>query len=266
MTFKTMLLAASFVSISAVSAQADTPTFTARDAAYTITFSGGLDTAFTKYDVTATLPAGGPDDGTDLLPIGVSYKTGFQDATFSTTGSVSTTFAPPAAGATLALGKILNGGDGGTWGFSYATPNGPDFASSWTMSTTANGRNVLAFGGASSQHFEGCGNGFVDLGGAFTCEVSIQGDHPEGTAPGDAYITNLSSEFSIASNFVYDADTNTTLLAIGERSYDGVGPDLAFNIVETSVPEPATWTMMLLGFGGLGVAVRSRRKMAVTVA
>ena len=30
-----------------------------------------------------------------------------------------------------------------------------------------------------------------------------------------------------------------------------------------AVPEPATWAMMLVGFGGLGAAMRSRRKLAV---
>jgi len=30
------------------------------------------------------------------------------------------------------------------------------------------------------------------------------------------------------------------------------------------VPEPATWAMMLFGFGGLGAAIRSRRKQAAT--
>jgi hypothetical protein len=34
----------------------------------------------------------------------------------------------------------------------------------------------------------------------------------------------------------------------------------------TGVPEPATWTMMIVGFGGLGVAVRSRRKQAAAAA
>jgi uncharacterized membrane protein YccC len=31
----------------------------------------------------------------------------------------------------------------------------------------------------------------------------------------------------------------------------------------TSVPEPATWAMMLVGLGGIGVTMRSRRKVNV---
>jgi hypothetical protein len=30
--------------------------------------------------------------------------------------------------------------------------------------------------------------------------------------------------------------------------------------VNTGVPEPATWAMMLLGFGGIGMAMRRSRK------
>jgi hypothetical protein len=33
-----------------------------------------------------------------------------------------------------------------------------------------------------------------------------------------------------------------------------------------AVPEPATWAMMLVGFGGLGAALRSRRKQVVSLA
>ncbi len=34
----------------------------------------------------------------------------------------------------------------------------------------------------------------------------------------------------------------------------------------TGVPEPASWALMLVGFGGLGVALRSRRRTAIAVA
>ena len=35
---------------------------------------------------------------------------------------------------------------------------------------------------------------------------------------------------------------------------------------DTAVPEPATWAMMLLGFGGLGLAMRRRRAGLITAA
>jgi hypothetical protein len=57
----------------------------------------------------------------------------------------------------------------------------------------------------------------------------------------------------------------TTISLIGNSGDNYIGLDNV-NVVQTSsVPEPATWAMMLIGFGGLGVAIRSaRRKQAIT--
>ena len=38
------------------------------------------------------------------------------------------------------------------------------------------------------------------------------------------------------------------------------------NVTTAAVPEPASWALMLLGFGGTGAAMRSRRKVAVSFA
>ena len=46
-------------------------------------------------------------------------------------------------------------------------------------------------------------------------------------------------------------------------------PDFVMNVNNVSfdaVPEPATWAVMLAGFGGLGVSMRSRRKAALAAA
>jgi hypothetical protein len=47
-------------------------------------------------------------------------------------------------------------------------------------------------------------------------------------------------------------------MAVALRSGDQV-------IATTAVPEPAAWTFLLMGFGGLGVTMRSRRRGAAAV-
>ena len=51
-----------------------------------------------------------------------------------------------------------------------------------------------------------------------------------------------------------------TYLSRGEGSYGG---NLSF--VPSAVPEPGTWLMMLMGFGGLGMVIRRRRRQTSRV-
>jgi hypothetical protein len=45
---------------------------------------------------------------------------------------------------------------------------------------------------------------------------------------------------------------------IGARNLSYIGP--AINALTGAVPEPGTWAMMLLGFAGIGIAMRRQRK------
>jgi hypothetical protein len=52
--------------------------------------------------------------------------------------------------------------------------------------------------------------------------------------------------------------------SIGTESADNVGPLLNdFTLDISAVPEPATWAMMLVGFGGLGAMMRADRRRSM---
>ena len=56
--------------------------------------------------------------------------------------------------------------------------------------------------------------------------------------------------------FVY-ADASCRTGAVGCRNI--VATSATFDVIEAAVPEPATWAMMLIGFGAMGVQLRRRR-------
>lgn len=51
---------------------------------------------------------------------------------------------------------------------------------------------------------------------------------------------------------------NTVGLAVGRNNNQPAISHLSFWTVETAVPEPSTWAMMLLGFGAIGWGMRRR--------
>jgi hypothetical protein len=62
--------------------------------------------------------------------------------------------------------------------------------------------------------------------------------------------------------------TTETLKFLSDGSPSNNLPPVAFldGVSLTMVPEPATWAMMLVGFGGLGAALRRRRRLAAVAA
>lgn len=94
------------------------------------------------------------------------------------------------------------------------------------------------------------------------------------TIVGDFFTTGISSStaavlgsaFTTKSIFFTAGNAGTLTFNIGTDSADQVGPildNVALDITPGGVdpiPEPATWAMMLLGFGAIGTVVRTRRR------
>jgi len=60
----------------------------------------------------------------------------------------------------------------------------------------------------------------------------------------------------------FTAAAGDTLLFAAEGTSDSLGGYLDNIQISTAIPEPATWAMMLFGFGGLGALLRRRRSLA----
>ncbi len=98
-------------------------------------------------------------------------------------------------------------------------------------------------------------NAIIALDGAVIASTLLTGPgatHP-GT-PGESFTFGASHVFLLAGTII-DYGVNND----GSFFNDSTG--LALTV--TSVPEPATWALVLAGFGGLGAALRARRKAAV---
>ncbi|HEX4184075.1 MAG TPA: PEPxxWA-CTERM sorting domain-containing protein, partial [Caulobacteraceae bacterium] len=107
-------------------------------------------------------------------------------------------------------------------------------------------------------------NGFANIGDA-EFSGSIAGvtlvDHKVSSGPETTW-QNFTGTATITTAGFYNTSFsfNTDLFPSKD-----VVIDQAF-IVAGGVPEPATWAVMMVGFGGMGAAMRSRRRQAATAA
>jgi hypothetical protein len=97
------------------------------------------------------------------------------------------------------------------------------------------------------------GENDVDITNAFLTGGSIMGSL--GLTP-DVGSTDLNESYSLMSTLL-DAGTYTLTIEGTRGTTGSFGGNVAFTAA--SVPEPATWGMMLLGFGAVGFAMRRRR-------
>jgi len=174
-----------------------------------------------------------PNAGTEN-PVAISFVA-------ASDGDVIAYFAGQDAGDTEDLGLLINGADTGLYGLqNHATAVGTAFNFGH-----ANAGDELVF--------------FIrDLsaGRTFYSKTSLNGDgfnhaYATGYAGGDAGIP--------AGTFVAFEDLNGG----GDRDYND--ETFVFTNVRDNggVPEPASWALMLTGFGGLGAMMRRRRAAAV---
>ena len=163
----------------------------------------------------------------------------------------------------LMLNSITNGGKTGSYTLAISGIN--------TASDTEGGRtgiNGFAFNDAATA-VSGISSGFTfQLGGLNSSGCDGNGNgffcfKNSGASFGSPLPSSLSLNFNVTSNTAGSWDNWAPSFKIdwvgSQNNYDLVSKPIPINNTPP-VPEPGTWAMMLVGFGGIGMALRRSRK------
>jgi hypothetical protein len=191
---------------------------------------------------------------------GVSTHFQFLDATNSALGFIPATFkldATVASGnpaSTNGAGVVNQQQVGGTFSFVYSGVTTVNFNGSGI--TLTHGENLLSavFTDAWIQGAGGSGSfNLAHINGGTATYSSALVDFSHTTKASEEFAFNL---LSVTPNFTHKAgDADSSFRANGGGNFSAGG-----------VPEPATWALMIMGFGGLGVTLRNRRRLATASA
>ena len=176
---------------------------------------------------------------------------------------------PPGAGSFT----TYNGGSFGPWNVTGSV----DLIGDYWQAPPAGGGSVDLDGNSPG----GVSQAFTAPKGEYELSFYLSGN-PDG---GDGVKTVEVSVGDVDKTFTFDNTGVTTRGAMGYqletvKFFTGGSDTLSFKSLDVgspygpvigqvsvgAVPEPATWAMMLMGFGGLGAAMRSsRRRMALAI-
>lgn len=161
------------------------------------------------------------------------------------------------------------GGDG-VFNFAYAGPNNA-VVDGFTLTT---GESLLSgtFNDAWIQGDGGVGGFAVTIGNAgsatFASNIYDLSKLQPGTEEFTLHLGNVDPNFGSSNPNTGCAKTGLTITCStpGTTSLNSFTAHAGGDFQYGAVPEPATWGLMLVGFGGMGALLRSRRRMAAVAA
>jgi len=103
------------------------------------------------------------------------------------------------------------------------------------------------------------------LGGAFGSQVVLPGKFTTNFISTGASTTGENQPFETYTLSFTADQAGSVQVGIGTNDAGNYGPVLDnVNLSVSAVPEPASWAMMLVGFGGLGATIRASRRRPAT--
>jgi len=115
--------------------------------------------------------------------------------------------------------------------------------------------------------------GAGNQGGLWTADLSgLIGQNQSVLAGLGLYNSDSSSTNSTQTRDINPLDRSGNLWLVGASFTDTTPEDgfkfksLSYTVAPPPVPEPSTWALLILGFGGLGAAMRKRKQQAPAIA
>jgi hypothetical protein len=162
-----------------------------------------------------------------------------------------------AALALAAFGSIAGTADAAVYSVSYGI-NGSSYVGTWTTTDTA---NAGGFYTVTSMSGTQGGFGATLLGAG----VFAGNDNLVKLTVSNFTINGVSYSANGVNYNIYSLSNGTLSGCVSEACVLPI-TNFSIQLATAAVPEPATWAMMMLGFGAMGAALRSRRKATVAFA